>query len=127
MILFLSPVYASEIIVNQSVPLTDYSIKDIRAIFSMRKRMWPNNRQIKVYVLPDNNSLHKDFVINKLHLFPHQIRLIWDRLTFSGTGNTPTEVASEQEMLEKIEKNSDAIGYITSVPKNENVRLLKYR
>ena len=113
---------ATEIVVNKSVPNSNYSESDIRAIFTMHKRFWPNNRQIKVYILPDNNPLHKDFVKHNLGMFPHQIRRIWDRLTYSGTGNVPIELDSEPEMVNKIANTPDSIGYLSSKPENENIR-----
>ena len=117
---------ATEIVVNKSVPVVEYSAADIRAIFTMQKRFWPNNRQIKVYTLPDNDALHKDFVKNSLHMFPHQIRRIWDRMTFSGTGVAPVELSSEQEMIDKINSTPDSIGYLNSKPNYENIRAFKY-
>jgi ABC-type phosphate transport system substrate-binding protein len=113
---------ATEIIVNKSVPNADYSAMDVRAIFTMQKRSWSNNRQIKVYRLADSHPLHKDFVKNSLYMFPHQIRRIWDRMTYSGTGVVPIELESEQEMIEKIAHTPDSIGYLQSKPDNENIR-----
>jgi hypothetical protein len=118
-----SPVVtATEIVVNRTVPAWDYSVAEIRAIFTMQKRFWPNNRQIKVFTLLDSSPLHKDFVKNKLHMFPHQIRRIWDRMTFSGTGTAPIELDSEQEMIDKIANTPDSIGYLKSRPDNDNIR-----
>jgi hypothetical protein len=116
---------ATEIVVNKSVTASDYSVTDVRAIFTMKKTAWLNHRQIKVYTLPDNNPLHKDFVKNNLHMFVHQLRRIWDRITYSGTGFTPIELGSEQEMVEKIANTPDSIGYLNSKPDNENIQLFK--
>lgn len=117
---------ATEIVVNKTVPTADYSTADIRAIFTMQKRFWPNHRQIKVYILSDSNPFHKDFVKNNLHMFPHQIRRIWDRMTYSGTGAAPIELGSEQEMRDKIADTPDSIGYLSSKPGNENIRPLEH-
>lgn len=111
---------ATEIVVNKSVSAS-YSKADIRAIFIMQKRHWSNNRQIKVYILPDDSSLHKDFVKNTLNMLPYQIRKIWDRMTFSGTGTAPIELESEQDMIDKIATTPDSIGYLNSKPDNENI------
>ena len=118
---------ATEIVVNKSVPNASYSATDIRAIFTMQKRFWSNNRQIKVYTLSDGNPLHKDFVKNKLGMFPHQIRRIWDRITYSGTGTEPIELDSEQDMIDKIANTPNSIGYLTKKPDNDNVRSIDYR
>jgi ABC-type phosphate transport system substrate-binding protein len=123
-----SPVVtATEVVVNKSVSASGYSKADIRAIFIMQKRRWPNNRQIKVYTLPDGNPLHKDFVKNILNMLPHQIRKIWDRMTFSGTGTAPIELESEQDMIDKIATTPDSIGYLKSSPDNENIRSFEYQ
>lgn len=119
----LSPlILATEIIVNKSVSLSELTDAEVRAIFTMQKRFWSNNRQIKVYKLSDNSPLHKDFVKNILNMFPHQIRRIWDRLTYSGTGTPPIELDSEDDMIEKIASTPDSIGYLDSQPDNENIR-----
>jgi ABC-type phosphate transport system substrate-binding protein len=113
---------ATEIVVNKTVPATDYSTADIRAIFTIKKTSWSNHRQIKVYTLADNNPLHKDFVKNRLRMFAHQLRRVWDRMTYSGTGVAPIELDSEQEMIDKIANTPDSIGYLSSKPDNENIR-----
>jgi hypothetical protein len=112
---------ATEVVVNKSVSAY-YSKADIRAIFIMQKRQWPNNRQIKVYTLPDNSQIHKDFAINILNMLPYQIRKIWDRMTFSGTGVAPIELESEQDMIDKIATTPDSIGYLKSRPDNDSIR-----
>lgn len=116
---------ATEIVVNKTVPAEEYSAADLRAIFTMQKRVWANNRQIKVYTLSDNNPLHKDFVKNNLNMFPHQIRRVWDRMTYSGTGSAPVELDSEQQMIDKIANTPDSIGYLSSKPNNENIRSIE--
>ncbi|MEQ1545495.1 hypothetical protein [Methyloglobulus sp.] len=115
-------VTAIEIVVNKTASTSGYSKVDIRAIFTMQKRLWPNNKQIKVYTLPDGSSLHKEFVKKALNMLPHQIRRVWDRMTYSGTGAAPIELESEQDMIEKIATTPDSIGYLNSKPDNENIR-----
>jgi ABC-type phosphate transport system substrate-binding protein len=123
-----SPVVtASEVVVNKSVSTSGYSKADIRAIFTMQKRRWSNNRQIKVYTLPDSNPLHKDFVKNNLNMLIYHVRKVWDRMTYSGTGAAPIELESEQEMIDKIATTPDSIGYINSKPDNENIRSFDYQ
>ncbi len=117
---------ATEIIVNKSVPDHNCSMADVRAIFTMKKRVWPNGKVIKVYTLPDSHPLHKSFVKNVLQLFPHQLRRVWDRMIYSGTGAVPIEVDSEQEMIRKISANPYAIGYLDVDPHDANVYVLNH-
>ena len=118
----LAPAYAARAIVNAQ--LSNEEIKDrtdLRAIFTLRKRLWGNGQPIKVYVLPDDAEVHQEFVRTKLHLFPYQLRHIWNRLVFSGTGVAPIELDSEAEVLEAVATDPDAIGYVNSeeLPQNE--------
>jgi len=115
---------ATEIVVNQSVPVQAVSLNKIRAIFTMHQRFWPSGEQIKVFTLVDKHPLHKAFAKNKLHMFPHQLRRVWDRMVFSGTGQAPVTLESEQEMLDKVANTPYAIGYLSREPDNEKIRIL---
>ena len=118
---------AVEIVVNKSVPAANYSVEDVRAIFTMKQRAWPNGKPIRVFTLEDTHYLHKNFVKSILLLFPHQLRRIWDRIAFSGTGAPPVQVGSEHEMLEKLSATPDSIGYLEKAPENDKIRLLDVR
>jgi len=114
---------AVEIVVNQSVPIREFSLNNIRAVFIMRQRFWPNGEQIQVFTLADQHPLHKSFSKNQLHMFPHQLRRVWDRIVFSGTGQAPVTLGNEQEMIDKIANTPYAIGYLSRDPDNEKIRL----
>lgn len=107
---------------RQTLPST--SINTLRAIFGMRLRDWPDQTPIRVFVLPDDNQTHNAFAKQILNIFPHQLRLAWDRLVFSGTGQAPIEVASEQEMRAKVATTPGAIGYLSKSMVNDSVRIL---
>lgn len=118
---------AVNIIVNQTVPVAPYSLIDTRAIFTMQQRFWPDGEPIKVFVFSDNNAVHKDFAKNNLNMFPHQLRRVWDRMVFSGTGSAPVQLDSEQEMINKIADTPYSIGYLSGRPNNEKIRVFEYR
>lgn len=117
------PGNAARAIVNQQQPLGEITNRtDLRAIFTLRKRQWANGAPIRVYVLPDQHPVHEDFVKDKLRLYPYQLRQIWDRLVFSGTGVAPVQLASEAEVLEAVANNPDAIGYVDGAELPATVR-----
>lgn len=126
-IMSLSSANAAEIVVNQTVPSKQYTLAEVRAVFMMRQQFWPNGERIKVFTLSDDDSLHKDFVKNNLNMFPHQLRRIWDRMLYSGTGAIPVQLDSEQEMIDKIANTPYAIGYLNSRTDNEKIRLFEYQ
>lgn len=115
-----------KIFINQSVPDKQYSLADVRAIFAMRKTRWHDGKKVQVFVLPDNNPLHRELTKSKLKMFPHQLRRIWDRLIFSGVGHGPNEVESFEEMRKKIETVPGAIGYLLTPVNSKKIKVLNY-
>lgn len=103
------------------------SINEARAIFSMRLRAWPDGSPITVFVLPDNNPEHNQFVRSLLTLLPHQLKRNWDRLVYTGIGQAPTEVANETEMLEQLKATPGSIGYIKTGNEDETLHLIELR
>jgi hypothetical protein len=112
--LFLAAAHAGEVvlIVNPSVAAQSVTRSFARAMFGMRVPQWPGDGDAKIYVLPDHHPLHEEFCKKVLDIFPHQLRIAWDRQVFSGTGQAPVEVASEQEMLARIASTPGAMGYL---------------
>ncbi|MCF7970266.1 MAG: hypothetical protein K9L22_03755 [Methylococcaceae bacterium] len=87
----------------------------------MRSLYWSNGERIRVFVLPDDNLVHKEFVKEKLDMFPHQLRRTWNRMTYTGTGQPPVTVDSIADMLEKIKQTDNAIGYIDRRIEDESI------
>ncbi len=89
----------------------------------MRTQQWPDGQPITVFVLNDDNPLHKQFSKENLHVFPYKLRRIWDRNIYSGTGDAPITLDSEEEMIEVISTLAGSIGYANKG--GDNVRLIK--
>jgi ABC-type phosphate transport system substrate-binding protein len=115
------------VVAHPGVHQQNLSRNAVRAIFGMRLQTWPDGTAIKVFVLPDEASLHKAFSKETLNVFPHQLRSAWDRLVFSGTGQAPSEVASEEEMLARVAGTPGAIGYLTRTKINDTVHVLQIK
>jgi ABC-type phosphate transport system substrate-binding protein len=118
------------IIVNLSVQEKILSLNEIRTIFSMKKKYWVNGSKISVYILNEkfsnnNSQVHNSFVVKKLQLLPFQLKRVWDRNIFSGTGEKPYKVNNEKEMLYKIMSTPGSIGYLTSSIELSDVNILK--
>lgn len=112
---------ATEVIVSANVIGQLKDIHELRAIFSLRSLYWSNGERIRVFVLPDDNLVHKEFVKEKLDMFPHQLRRTWNRMTYTGTGQPPVTVDSIADMLEKIKQTDNAIGYIDRRIEDESI------
>jgi hypothetical protein len=85
--------------------------EQLRAIFMMRMRAWPDGAPIRVFVLHDDEVLHDAFVRQRLGTYPYVLRSVWDRMVYTGTGFAPTVVTSESELRERVRATPGAIGY----------------
>ncbi|MXS84364.1 hypothetical protein ABO04_00155 [Nitrosomonas sp. HPC101] len=75
-------------------------------------------------MLPDDAPLHSIFSKKKLNLFPYQLRSAWDRLVYSGTGQAPFVVHSEEEMHTKIATTPGSIGYLSRARIDGSVQVI---
>ena len=113
-----------QVIVNRSVETDSLSRYKLRTLFGMRLPSWPNGDAARVFVLPDEHPLHRRFAKQRLGVFPHQLRRAWNNLIYSGLGQAPVEVATEQELVDRVARTPGAIGYATAGEENAQTRIL---
>lgn len=107
-----APASAVDVVVNVAQPETTVSRSLVRGIFGMRVRAWPDGVPVHVFVLDDAAPAHEEFCKSVLQMYPYQLRDNWDRLLYSGTGQPPMAVASEEELLKRVGQTPGAIGYV---------------
>ncbi len=112
---------AVEVIAHRGVPVQSLSQSQVRAMFGMRQPKWPDGNPVKVFVLADLNALHSAFCKEKLNIYPYQLRQSWDRLVYSGIGQAPIEVTSEEEMIARVAATPGAIGYVRKAINNDSI------
>lgn len=115
------------VIANKSVKSSDLTLNQLRAIFSLRAKEWPDGSKITVIVLEDTNPHHKAFLLNNLKMLPHQLRRQWDRYIYSGIGQGPTVVKSKQDMLDKVNSIPGAVGYVEGGESNDQILTLSIK
>lgn len=109
---------ASEIVIiaNASVPVNAISLNELRSIFTMKKRIWDASghpsQSVKVFVLPNDHAVHKEFCKQQLNIFPAQLEKVWYRMVYTGTGQAPVRVNTVTDMLHRIASTPGAIGYV---------------
>lgn len=116
--------WAAEIIVHPGVKVKTLTVNETRSLFGMRQLTWPGDVPVRVFVLPEQHALHAVFCREILNIYPYQLRIFWNRLVYSGTGQAPTEVATEQEMLARVASTPGAIGYVNKVNSNDPVNTI---
>ncbi len=112
------------VIVNDSVSVDHISLKELRSIFTMKKRFWSEGEPISVFVLSDEHPVHKNFCKQRLSIFPRQLETVWYRLVYTGTGKAPIQVKSEAEMQSRVANTPGAIGYIEIMNDDKKTKIL---
>lgn len=126
LILLVCPMaHGVEVVSHSSVDVEALSIAQLRRIYSMRQQRWPNNTSIIVFTLPSDSPLHKKFSNQKLRLFPYQLDRIWNKLTFSGLGLSPTVLKNQEELIQAVKNTPGSIGYVNSLNGEEHVNVIK--
>jgi hypothetical protein len=129
--LAVTPAAGAEVIAHSDYPDGQIARSLLRGVFGMRVRAWPDGRPVRVYVLEDKNPVHQDFCKAVLQVYPYQLRQNWDRLLYSGTGQPPVTVASEEELLRRVAETPGSIGYLAVRPsassRDRKVKVLDVR
>lgn len=117
------PAKADTIIVaNPDVTENHLPRSTARLLFSLRRTHWRDGRQAQVFVLGDNHPIHREFTRKILQLYPRQLRRVWDRQTYSGTGQAPEVVSSPAEMRNKVATTPGSIGYLPKEMVDESIK-----
>ena len=111
-------------VINVNNKQTSISRNGLSAIFKMRLIHWNDGTPVTVFVLPDDNPLHKKFCKRILNVFPHQLRRIWNNAVFSGSGQAPITVSSIEEMKEKVANTPGAIGNLSISESSDLIKAL---
>lgn len=114
---------AQVVIVNDSITAESISQSALRAVFTARLQSLSGER-LELFVLDYDHSTHSQFCRQILEVFPYQLRDAWNRATFSGTGNWPTVLGSEAQMLRRVSRTSGAIGYLSEPVDHPGVQVL---
>ena len=115
---------SQQLIVHPGLDLTAMKAERVRAMFTMRSRRWLDGTPVRVFVLPDQDSLHREFAKKILRVLPYRLRMAWDRAVFSGTGQAPTEVQNEAEILDRVSTTPGAVGYVSDGVGDQPVRFV---
>jgi ABC-type phosphate transport system substrate-binding protein len=111
------------IVTNNETRLTSLKKKEIRDIFTGKKKRWDNNGKITLAVLK-KPLVHKQFLRQFVHKTPSQFRNYWRERVFTGEGKIPRSFKTEKGLIDFVANTKGAIGYI-SFPQNKRVKVVK--
>jgi len=127
--LFLFPFFVSSamaeivVVVNPSGP-DELSQGQIKKLFLGKVKKLPSGSVVKVYELPKESRLHKDFHALVTGRTPAQVNAYWSKNVFTGLGKAPEVVSSSHLLRRKIARNKNAIGYLDITEVDDSVKIV---
>lgn len=102
------------VVVSSQNPVKTLSRAQITDIYLGRMIRFPNGNPVEPIDLNESASTRSQFYSRYLGQSPSQIKVHWSRLIFTGRGQPPPTVSSEDAMADRVAENPDAIGYLSS-------------
>ncbi len=118
-------IFASEAIVigNKDLSVTTLSKETIQNIFLGQQTTWEDGSKIKFAYLQLDPT---DKIFLREYMYYTNVRYIrhWRSQVFSGKGEMPPMLQSDEEMLKFIKENKGSIGFVTSGADTSSVKTL---
>jgi len=117
---------AQVIVTNSNNPASQLNSAQLRNIFIGNKITWDDGTLIHLADYTAEEKLRKKFSEEFLDLSPRKVSMLWIKVSLSGKSVPPQIFRDEDELLNYIENNDRAIGYVSSannLPKN--IKVLK--
>ena len=110
------------VIVNPASEITQLSQDDLTRIFLIKTKTYPNEKPVVPFIPREDDPTRLQFEAAVLEKSPMQVKAYWTRLLFTGRGNPPPALESDQEILEKVRKDPAAIGYVKASNADKSVK-----
>ncbi len=98
------------LVAHPSVQTNEIDQPMLRDLFLGRRTTWPNGQRVVVVML--RGSTANDRLAAALGKTPQQLINWWKRLVFTGEGNMPEQVESDEQLAARVAAIPGAIGWI---------------
>jgi len=126
-ILLLLPVKALSdivVIVNPANEITTLTKRQVVDLYMGRESHFPNGTRPLRFDQPNSSAIRTRFYYQLTEMPLASINAYWARLVFTGRAAAPLTLSSNKEMLEVVEKNQYAIGYVDKKDLNDRVKVI---
>lgn len=95
---------------------------DIKNLFTGKQKSFPDGSPVIVLNLPEGDPMQSAFNNKALGRTDAQLKAFWSKVMFTGKGNPPKEVSSE-DMLKLVAENPNTVGILDSSKASSSVRI----
>jgi ABC-type phosphate transport system substrate-binding protein len=114
------------VIANPSVKSADVSKGDLRDVFTGAASSLKDGSHVTPILLKQG-AAHDEFLSTYIGKSDTAFRASWRSLVFSGQATMPKSLDSEAAVVDYVEHNAGAIGYIGKATPHEGVKVLEVR
>jgi hypothetical protein len=111
------------LVANKGVRISEITAADLRAIFMGTKTRFSDGSHA-VPVMLKGGAAHEVFLKHYVGGGPEEFRSQWRKLVFAGQGAMPKAFDSESALLEYVAATPGALGYVSRISPQDNVKLL---
>ncbi len=98
--------------------------QEIVRIFLGKLKTLPNGQAVIPLNRKKGEPAREEFYEKVLNKSESQLRAYWSKLLFTGKGQPPREVATSAELIQALEQQPTAIGYLPAEEVTEAVKVL---
>ncbi len=101
------------VVVNRANPVSSISKDELSRLFLKKTVQWEHGEPVVVVDLPAESEARIAFSEAIHGRSVNRIKAYWQQLIFSGRAVPPTELSSDEEVLDFVSNNENAIGYVS--------------
>ena len=123
--LMISKTASAEVaVIVSSANANPVSASEVKRIFLGKLKKFPDGSKVTPINQKAGQDLRKAFDSAALGKSASQIKSFWAKQVFSGKGNPPKEVATDQEVIAEVAGNPNAIGYVDAGSVSADVKVV---
>lgn len=98
--------------------------KIIKKIYLGKSRKFDSGGRAVPFALSDDNETTKEFNKEVLNKSSAQLKSYWSKLIFTGKGAPPKAFDRDEDVIEAVRNNPNAIGYISKMDGTDGTRVV---
>lgn len=116
-------VYADIAVIVNSSNMSTIDADTIKKIYLGKSKSFSNGNKVAP-VNQDSTPVMDEFNDKVVGKSSSQLNAYWSKLVFTGKGTPPEKLASDQAVIDFVNTNNDAIGYIDSKKVSDKVKVV---
>lgn len=112
------------VVVSVKSPVGTLTSDQVSGVYLGRNNSVPGGGSAVLVDLPESNPSREQFYTKATGKTGAQVKATWARLTFSGKGVPPKELATSADVKKFVAANPDAIGYIEKSAVDATVKVV---